>query len=133
MEKKPKSLLGLANVLILVPALHQMLVEAYRKGAEQAAAHANGYNGSSTHHARLGDCILSKMNLTARVPRKNRYQVKADDEWLQGFAHALVEIDRVWRQPKHLRTVMGGAGVTLAQLKKAGVSEIDLHVLRRRK
>ncbi len=43
----------------------------FRKGAECAAAIADDYNSSSLHAFRLGDCVLSKLNLSRRKPRRN--------------------------------------------------------------
>lgn len=51
---------------------------AYEAGATAAAHLADQYNGSTTHEYRLGDCILGKMNIRKRRPRKNERRILPD-------------------------------------------------------
>jgi len=51
--------------------------EGFQVGAEAAAEIADGYNASTTHEHRLGDCILCKLNLTKRKkPRRNGKRIR---------------------------------------------------------
>lgn len=43
----------------------------FERGARAAADVAAQYNATSSHPYRLDDCILGKLNLRQRVPRRN--------------------------------------------------------------
>jgi len=45
---------------------------AFKRGAAVAAEIADSYNSSSAHKYRLGDCILSKLNIRKGRPRRNK-------------------------------------------------------------
>jgi len=61
----------------------RLLREAYEAGAVAAADHADQYDGSTTHEYCLGDCILSKMNIRKRRPRKNERKILSHKELLE--------------------------------------------------
>jgi hypothetical protein len=50
----------------------------YRYGILVAAELASEYDRSSIHPYRLGDCILGKLNLMKRKPRKNKTGAKIE-------------------------------------------------------
>ena len=52
-------------------------------------------------------------------------------EFLQGFAIALADMDRMHDNPVAVRDTIEGAGLTIADFKKAGVEEYDLKQLRK--
>jgi hypothetical protein len=52
-------------------------------------------------------------------------------EFLRGFAIALADMNRLHDAPVHVRDTIEGAGLTLADFKKAGVEEYDLKELRK--
>jgi predicted RNA-binding Zn-ribbon protein involved in translation (DUF1610 family) len=45
------------------------------RGAKASAAVASTYNSSTSHPFRLEDCILGKLNLRERPPRKNKLAI----------------------------------------------------------
>ena len=53
------------------------------------------------------------------------------DEWLAGYACALANIHRGWREAQIVEETMKMDGITLADLKGAGVEKYDLDELRR--
>lgn len=107
----------------------------FKSGAMAAASIAASYDASSTHPYRLGDCILAKLNVSKRKPRRNlRAQRDEGTAWLSGFAVALAEM--------HRRLVGGNdstgvcevarvAGLTLQIARDAGVVAFDLKELKR--
>lgn len=105
------------------------------RGAKAAADVAVQYDGSSIHDHRLGDCILHKLNLRRCKPRKNKKRIfDPDQAWTCGFATALAEVYRLLadgHEPKGIKTIAAAAGVTLADLRKAQVSGLDIRALRR--
>jgi hypothetical protein len=110
-----------------------MISKEFRKGAELAADQADQYNGSTTHPLRLGDCILSKLNLRDAKPRRNKHKVQnPKNAWACGLACALGEMLRDWQaDPLAAVAIAKGAGLTLATFKAAGVDDYDLRALRR--
>lgn len=107
----------------------------FQRGVLAAADVARSYDSTSTHPYRLADCIVAKLNVTSRKPRRNRQvQRNERDAWLSGFAVALAEM--------HRRLVHGNdstgvcevarvAGLTLASARAAGVAVFDLKELKR--
>jgi hypothetical protein len=52
-------------------------------------------------------------------------------DFLRGFAIALADLNRLHDQPTMVRDVIDGAGLTLADFKRAGVEPYDLKELRK--
>ncbi|MES2211046.1 MAG: hypothetical protein V4515_12840 [Chloroflexota bacterium] len=104
------------------------------RGARHAADIAAGYDGSSVHAHRLGDCILGKMNLRAAKPRRNTRKLPHPyDAWIRGFASGVAQM--------YLRLIAGGdaagvravcaaAGLYLDDFRRVGVHVTDLRALR---
>lgn len=113
----------------------QKLRGAYDRGAADAAELADGYNGSTTHGHRLGDCILAKMNLRRHAPRRNATKIDApEDTWMRGFATGLVEMHGRLAQGADAAGIVSAcraASVNLSDLRRAGVPSADLARLRR--
>lgn len=107
----------------------------FQRGAIAAAETAEIYNASSTHPFRLGDCILAKLNVRHRKPRRNQQVQRREDEaWLSGFAVALAEMHRRLvggNDSTGICEVARGAGLTLAAARAAGTSDYDLRELKR--
>jgi hypothetical protein len=96
-----------------------------KKVAVLVAGVADDYTRSSSHPYRLGDCILSKLNLTTRLPRKNPH---ARDEWLRGYATAiatLVDDGRVFVA----RSTMEFDGIKIGDLMRVHPSPSKLEAL----
>jgi hypothetical protein len=49
-----------------------MKLSEFQRGVVAAADVAAAYDSTSTHPYRLGDCILAKLNVGKRKPRRNR-------------------------------------------------------------
>ncbi len=105
------------------------------RGVKAAADLLEQYDSSSTHTHKLGDCVLHKFNLRKAKPRKNQKRVpNTDHAWTCGFATALAEVYRLLlngHEPKGICAIAAAAGVDLATLRRAGVSEFDVRALRR--
>lgn len=106
----------------------------FKRGAEAAADVAAQY--PTTHPYRLDDCILSKLNLTNRKPRRNKHRLRdPEDAWFNGFATALSEMHHQLlaggANSPGTRDVASAAGLTLARAKASGVSSFDLRELKR--
>lgn len=54
-----------------------------------------------------------------------------DPQWLQGFVAALASVDRMHDRPSFVVDVMNGYGVSVADLKRVGVEDYDLDVIRK--
>ena len=52
------------------------------------------------------------------------------DEFLNGFAIALATVQRMHDDPTAVKDAIEGNGLTIADLRKAGVDPYDLNVLR---
>lgn len=107
----------------------------FQQGAIAAANLAATYDSSSTHPYRLSDCILAKLNIRKRTPRRNRVaQQNEYDAWLSGFAVALAEIHRQLLHGNNssgVCAVARNAGLTLKAARAAGVSSFDLKELKK--
>jgi len=106
----------------------------FQRGIIAAAGVAEAYDVASTHPYRLGDCILAKLNVGSRKPRRNRQiQRNARDAWLSGFAVALATHHRLFggNDSTGVCEVARGAGLTLKSARAAGVSVFDLKELKR--
>jgi ribose 5-phosphate isomerase RpiB len=107
----------------------------FQRGAIAAASVAETYDSTSTHPYRLGDCILSKLNIRKAKPRVNRSAPRNErDAWLSGFAVALAEIHRQLLNGNNSTGICAaarGAGLTLASARAAGVSAFDLKELKK--
>lgn len=93
------------------------------------------YNASSAHPYRLDDCILGKLNLSGRKPRRNSArQETAHRAWVQGFALALADLHRLLLHGNNssgVCEIVRNAGMTLAKFRQAGVAAYDLRELRK--
>ena len=107
----------------------------YRRGATAAAEIADGYNASTTHDYRLGDCVLAKINLRRGRPRRNTKRIEDPaSAWIRGFAAALVLMHaRLLHgaDAEGVRAAARSAALSLADFRRAGVIASDLRVLRR--
>lgn len=104
----------------------------YERGVRAAADVAAQYNGSTTHDYRLDDCILAKLNLATRAPRKNKVRIQgADQAFIAGMGLALAEMYRQGSDGADERIVARDAGLTLDSLRKAGVDPYDLKALKK--
>lgn len=110
-------------------------VAGFQRGVIAAADVAASYDSTSTHPYRLADCILAKLNISKRKPRRNRsVQRNERDAWLSGFAVALAEIHRQLLNGNNSSGVCAAArnaGLTLASARGAGVSPFDLRELKK--
>jgi hypothetical protein len=57
-------------------------------------------------------------------------KLKNNDEWIAGFAVALAEMHRSWKQSSNVVEVACNAGLTMKTAERAGVSDFDLRELR---
>ena len=121
-------------------ALHAQLgdpgkADEYRRGATTAAEIADGYNASTAHDHRLGDCILGKMNLRRGKPRRNTKRLeRPESAWIRGFAAALVLMHTRLlggADAEGVRAAARSAALSLVDFRRAGVIASDLRVLRR--
>lgn len=107
----------------------------FQRGAVAAAAIAETYDSASTHPYRLGDCILAKLNVSRRKPRRNRQaQQREQDAWLSGFAVALAEMHRRLaggNDSTGVCAVARAAGLSLKSARDVGVSAFGLKELKR--
>lgn len=107
----------------------------FARGARHAADIAEGYDASSAHEYRLGDCILAKMNLRDDSPRRNKRRLELPrDAWTRGMATALVGMLRLLvggGDASGVRRVAADAALYLDDLHDAGVSPADIRDLRR--
>jgi len=107
----------------------------FRRGVVTAADVADAYNAESTHPHRLGDCILAKLNVGRRKPRRNRQvQRREQDAWMIGFATALAEMHRrllSGNDGSGVQAVARAAGLTIEAAHAAGVSAFDVRELRK--
>jgi hypothetical protein len=105
------------------------------KGVKAAADVASAYDASSAHPYRLGDCIVAKLNVGARKPRKNRKAIDLPEEsWLQGAAVALAEMHRRLHggnDSTGVRATAKNMGITIARCKEIGVMPFDWQELKR--
>lgn len=106
---------------------------AFKRGVLAAAALADDYNASTTLEYRLGDIIACKFNATRRnKPRRNDKRVKSEnDVRIQGMALALSEVHRHFKASTAVKEVARDAGLTIKEMKKAGVDAYDWKELRR--
>ena len=103
----------------------------FQRGVVAAADVAASYDSTSTHPYRLGDCILAKLNVGKRKPRRNRQiQPNDRDAWLCGFAFALTEMHRDGNDSTGIREVARAAGLTIKAARAAGVSTVRLKELK---
>lgn len=104
----------------------------FQQGVMAAADVAKAYDSTSTHPYRLGDCILAKLNVGRKKPRRNRQvQRNERDAWLSGFAVALAETHRLLNNSTGVCEVARAAGLTLKSARAAGVSAFDLKELKK--
>lgn len=107
----------------------------FKRGVKAAADVAETYDSTSTHPYRLGDCILAKLNVGSRKPRRNRQvQRNERDAWLSGFAVALAEMHRRLcdgNDSTGVCEVARAAGLTIKSARATGVSAFDLKELKK--
>ena len=107
----------------------------FQQGVMAAADVAKAYDSTSTHPYRLADCILAKLNVGRRKPRRNRQvQRNERDAWLSGFAVALAEIHRRLcggNDSTGVCEVARNVGLTLKTARAVGVSVFDLKELKK--
>jgi len=104
----------------------------FQRGIIAAADVAEAYDATSTHPYRLGDCILARLNVGSRKPRRNRrVQRNEQDAWLSGFTVALAEMHRIRNDSTGVCEVARAAGLTLKSARAAGVGTFDLREIKR--
>lgn len=104
----------------------------FTRGAVAAAAVAGDYNSTSAHPFRLDDCVLAKLNIRAKKPRRNKKKLQDPElTWTAGFFIALAEIHRLSHNSSSVCEVVHNAGLTLDAAKAAGVDSFDLRELKR--
>lgn len=102
------------------------------RGAKAAADIAANYNSSTLHSYRLDDCILAKLNMRTKQPRRNSKKIESpDNSWVQGYAVALAEVHRICHNTSSILEAAKGAGLTIKSLQEAGVSAFDWRELKR--
>lgn len=115
-------------------AVDRVRREGYAEGAKDAARTADVYNASSVHDLMIGDCILFKMNLWNRRPRRNKLRVEhPDPAWIRGFATTLAEVYRLLadgNDAKGICRIARAAGVRLVDLRAAKAHPRDIRALR---
>ena len=101
---------------------------AFRRGAEAAALVAADYDRLSCHDHLVSDCILAKLNIRRRRPRRNPDKYK--NSWLNGYGFGLAEVSR--QGDNHgIAEAARAAGVSINDLKAAGLDPYDLKELRK--
>lgn len=107
----------------------------FQRGVVAAADVARAYNDASSHPYRLDDCILAKLNVRGRKPRRNPAAQRTEkDAWLSGFAVALAEMHRRLvggNDSTGICEVARVAGLTLEAARAAGASDFDIKELKR--
>lgn len=104
----------------------------FRRGVVAAADVAAAYDSTSTHPYRLGDCILAKLNVGRRKPRRNRGVQRGErDSWVSGYAVALAEMHRGHGDSTGVCEAARTSGLTLQAARAAGVSAFDLKELKK--
>lgn len=107
----------------------------FQRGAIAAASVAETYDAVTTHPYRLGDCILSKLNIRKQKPRVNRRAPRNEqDAWIAGYAAALAEIHRQLlggNDSAGVRAAARAAKLSLAGARAAGVLSYDLRELKK--
>ncbi len=112
--------------------LNAAIRKTFELGARAAADVAATYNGSTTHPLRLDDCILAKLNLATRNPRKNRERIQRPSQaFVAGMCLAIAETHRHTGGDSAACTVARDAGITLASARAAGVDPYDLKTLKK--
>jgi hypothetical protein len=101
---------------------------AFGRGIEAAAAVATDYDRLSCHDHLVSDCILAKLNVRKRRPRRNPSKFK--NSWLNGYGFALSEVARQ-NGGDGIEAAARTAGVSLADLKAAGLDPYDIKELRK--
>lgn len=111
--------------------VNRVLSLEFARGARAAADVASNYDSSSAHDHRLGDCILAKLNLRAAPPRRNRKKLESPDRaFVRGMSLALAEMHRRTGCSSDVQEIARGAGLSLKDMRDAGVSSYDLRRLR---
>lgn len=109
-----------------------MKQDRFRDGAVAAACIADDYNASTSHGHRLGDCILSKLNLRDGKPRKNTKRLEnAEDAWARGVGFVLVEVYLNTGATGPLIGIARSCGLTLKRARAVGLGSLDLRMLKR--
>lgn len=105
----------------------------FKRGVLAAAGFADDYNGSTIHLYRLGDCIAIKLNVVRREkPRRNKKRIEDPSAtMIRGMALALAEVNRLCKQPTAICEVASDAGLTIAEMKNAGVDPFDWRELKK--
>jgi hypothetical protein len=103
------------------------------RGVKAAADFADEYNGSTTHDYRLGDCITCRLNVVSRAkPRRNKQKLPTSEaSFACGMALALAEMHRATGDDSNVVEVAKAAGLTIAELRKAGVDGYDWRQLKK--
>jgi hypothetical protein len=105
----------------------------FKRGVLAAAAVADDYNGGSTHKYRLGDCIAMKLNVVrGNRPRLNKKRVEdPGNAMIRGIALALADVHRNGGHSTAVCEAASAAGVTIVDMKTAGVDPFDWRELKK--
>jgi len=105
----------------------------FKAGVLAAASVASQYDSTTVHRYRLEDCIAMKLNQTRRsCPRRNKRRLEDPAKvMIQGVASALADVHRISKSSSVVCEVAAAHGLTIEQLKQAGVERFDWSELKR--
>lgn len=117
-------------------ALRQLRMEfereklaAYTRGVLAAADIAEQFDNESANPSRVSDIVRCKLNAVRLAkPRRNAAH---NNSFAQGVALALADLNRKFDQPAMVADVLEETGLTIKQLRAAGVEEHDLRELKK--
>lgn len=109
------------------------MTDDFKRGVRAAADVADGYNGSTTHPYRLGDCVAGKLNVGRARPRLNAKALESpSDAMVRGICLVLAQMHRHGRcNGADVREVAADAAVTIETARRAGVERFDWRELER--
>lgn len=102
-------------------------------GVRAAAGVMSDFNGSTNHLYRLDDVILCKLNVSKRAkPRKNPKPLEDPKKaFIRGMALGLADAHRIGGHSSSIVEAALAAGLSVKELKEAGVDSYDWKELRK--
>lgn len=102
---------------------------AFTRGVLAAAGIAEQFDNESANPSRVSDIVRCKLNAVRLAkPRRNAAH---NNSFAQGVALALADLNRKFDQPAMVADVLEETGLTIKQLRAAGVEEHDLRELKK--
>ena len=102
---------------------------AFTRGVLAAAGIAEEFDHESANPSRVSDIVRCKLNAVRLAkPRRNAAH---NNSFAQGVALALADLNRKFDQPAMVADVLEETGLTIKQLRAAGVEEHDLRELKK--